>query len=42
MWDLDWMRMCRFFDSDDGFIEARKTGVYRTPWERYQASQESG
>jgi inositol 3-alpha-galactosyltransferase len=42
MWDLDWMKMCRFFDSDGGFIEARKTGVYRTPWERYEASLESG
>jgi inositol 3-alpha-galactosyltransferase len=38
-WDLDWMTMCRFYDSDDGFIEARKTGVYKTPWERYLKSE---
>ena len=35
MWDRDWMNMCRFYDSDWGFIEARKTGIYKTPWERY-------
>jgi inositol 3-alpha-galactosyltransferase len=23
MWDLDWMKMCRFFDSNDGFVEGR-------------------
>ena len=35
MWDRDWMNMCRFYDSDSGFVEARKTGIYKTPWERY-------
>lgn len=39
MWDLDWMKMCRFFDSDD-FVKARTTGVYETPLERYLKSQE--
>jgi inositol 3-alpha-galactosyltransferase len=34
MWDLDWMTMCRFYDSDEGYVLARKTGVYKTPWER--------
>ncbi|KAG6037125.1 hypothetical protein E4U41_005317 [Claviceps citrina] len=38
MWDLDWMRMCRFFDSDD-FVRARMTGVYETPLERYLRGQ---
>jgi alpha-N-acetylglucosamine transferase len=38
MWDLDWMKMCRFFDSDD-FARARATGVYETPWDRYVKSQ---
>lgn len=35
MWDLDWMTMCRFYDSDAGYVVARKTGVYKTPWEVY-------
>jgi alpha-N-acetylglucosamine transferase len=39
MWDLDWMKMCRFFD-EDSFVEARKTGVYKTPWERYMEKLE--
>jgi inositol 3-alpha-galactosyltransferase len=40
MWDLDWMKMCRFFDEDfSGFVEARQTGVYQTAWERYQEKQ---
>lgn len=39
MWDLDWMKMCRFFDSDE-FVQARTTGVYVTPLERYLKSQE--
>lgn len=38
MWDLDWMTMCRFYDSDEGFVKARKTGVYKTPWEIYLES----
>lgn len=38
MWDLDWMRMCRFYDEPtSGFTEARETGVYKTPWELYMA-----
>ncbi|KAH8601342.1 nucleotide-diphospho-sugar transferase [Bisporella sp. PMI_857] len=41
MWDLDWMKMCRFYDSDDGFVEARTTGVYKTPWERFLESQKT-
>lgn len=40
MWDLDWMNMCRFFDSDE-FVKARTTGVYVTPWERYLKAQET-
>ncbi|KAG5930836.1 hypothetical protein E4U60_006763 [Claviceps pazoutovae] len=42
MWDIDWMKMSRFFDSDD-FVRARVTGVYEAPLERYlkaQAQQE--
>ncbi|KAG5972066.1 hypothetical protein E4U55_000943 [Claviceps digitariae] len=39
MWDLDWMKMCRFYDSDD-FVRARVTGVYETPLERYLKGQE--
>lgn len=35
MWDLDWMKMCRFYDSDEGFVIARKTGIYKSSWERY-------
>ena len=35
MWDLDWMKMCRFFDSDERFIEARKTGVFKTALEKF-------
>lgn len=34
MWDLDWMNMCRFYD-DEGFELARKSGVFKTAWERY-------
>ncbi|KAG5987385.1 hypothetical protein E4U43_005089 [Claviceps pusilla] len=41
MWDLDWMKMCRFFDSDD-FVRARVTGVYETPLERYLKGQVRG
>ncbi|KAG5930952.1 hypothetical protein E4U53_002037 [Claviceps sorghi] len=41
MWDLDWMKMCRFFDSDD-FVRARVTGVYETPLERYLRGQARG
>lgn len=41
MWDLDWMKMCRFYDSDEGYIDARKTGIYKTAWERYEMSQKS-
>ncbi|KAG5916821.1 hypothetical protein E4U42_007506 [Claviceps africana] len=41
MWDLDWMKMCRFFDSDD-FVRARVTGVYETPLERYLRGQMRG
>ncbi|KAH0592262.1 hypothetical protein MHUMG1_10008 [Metarhizium humberi] len=41
MWDLDWMKMCRFFDSDD-FVKARTSGVYETPWERLAKSQNQG
>ena len=33
MWDLDWMKMCRFFDSEQ-FVNARTTGVYKAAWER--------
>jgi inositol 3-alpha-galactosyltransferase len=41
-WDLDWMKMCRFYDEEGtGFVEARKTGVYKTPMERYLESQKS-
>lgn len=40
MWDLGWMQMCRFYDDENsGFVEARKTGVYKTPFERWQESQ---
>jgi alpha-N-acetylglucosamine transferase len=38
MWDLDWMKMCRFYDSAD-FVKARTTGIFETPWERYVKSQ---
>jgi inositol 3-alpha-galactosyltransferase len=41
MWDLDWMEMCRFYDSDVGYIEARKTGIYKTPLERFLELQNS-
>lgn len=34
MWDLDWMHMCRFFDGGD-FVQARMTGVYKSPLENY-------
>lgn len=39
VWDLDWMNMCRFYDSVE-FAQARITGVYETPWERHIKSQE--
>ncbi|TWU70746.1 hypothetical protein ED733_000449 [Metarhizium rileyi] len=41
VWDLDWMKMCRFYDSDD-FVKARATGIYETAWERHLKSQGSG
>ncbi|KAG6010181.1 hypothetical protein E4U21_007658 [Claviceps maximensis] len=41
MWDLDWMKMCRFFDSHD-FVKARVTGVYETALERYVKGQQKG
>jgi inositol 3-alpha-galactosyltransferase len=40
MWELDWMKMCKFYDDPvNGFVEARETGIYKTPWERYLESQ---
>jgi hypothetical protein len=40
-WDVDWMTMCRFFDDvGSGFEEARKTGILKTPWDRYLEKQE--
>jgi len=41
MWDLDWVKMCRYYDSDNGFVESRKTGIYKTPWERYLESHKA-
>jgi inositol 3-alpha-galactosyltransferase len=41
MWDLDWMKMCRYYDSNDGFVEARMTGIYKSPLERYLEYQKS-
>ena len=41
MWDQDWINMCRYYDSNNGFIEARKTGVYKTPFERFLESQKT-
>lgn len=38
VWDLDWMKMCRFFDSDE-FLQARTTGVYETPLEKFVKAQ---
>ena len=38
MWDLDWMKMCRFYDSDD-FVEARTTGKYLTTLEKFLMAQ---
>lgn len=36
-WDKDWMSMCRFYDDPiNGFVDARKTGVYKSPWELYR------
>ena len=35
MWDLDWMKMCRFFDSEERYIEARKTGVYQSDLDKF-------
>ena len=33
-WDLDWMTMCRFFD-DEAFVQARKTGIFKSQLERF-------
>jgi hypothetical protein len=42
MWELDWMKMCKFYDDPvNGFVEARETGIYKTPWDRYLESQVS-
>ncbi|KAK2599092.1 hypothetical protein QQS21_005433 [Conoideocrella luteorostrata] len=41
MWDLDWMKMCRFFDSNE-FAKARMTGVYETQWENFLKSSATG
>ena len=38
-WDLDWMAMCRFYDSND-FEQARTTGKFLSPLEQFVASQE--
>lgn len=41
MWDRDWMNMCRFYDGDPGFVEARKTGIYKTMWEKFLEKTEA-